>query len=329
MKNNRMLKALAAICAVVLLAAVGTNLTPIAHAEQYRVGDAEISADIRNLEIEWTSGKIHIAYHSGNTVIISEKTAGVISGDMRMRWRLDGDTLRIEYEKPGFHLFSLIPHEKELTVTLPENLTLESASVSATSGDIDIPVLYADSLRLRLTSGGVRAAVNARRIQGKLTSGDMVLQVLSAAEEIRLESTSGNITLESAEPVGQTVIGTTSGDIRAAVRQAGDFKASSTSGDIRAVISRANKTEIKSISGTVTVEIAGMEALDIHTTSGGVTASVPSAPGFTAHIKTTSGRFDPQLPLIKDGQVYLCGDGSGKVEIQTTSGNVTIGAKEE
>ncbi len=324
MKNNGMLKALAAVCAIVLLAAAGMKLLPIARAEQYNVGDAEISSAVRNLEIEWTSGKIHIAYHSGNTVIISEKAAGAISGDMRMRWRLDGGTLRIEYGKPGFHLFSLIPHEKELTVTLPEGLTLESANVSATSGDIMIPALYADSLKLKLTSGCVRATVTARSIQGRLTSGDMELQVMNAAEEVRLESTSGDITLESAETLGQTVIDATSGDIRAAVRQAGNFKASSTSGNIHTIIGRAIRTEIKSTSGKVTVEIAGMDALDISTTSGGVTAYLPSAPGFTAQIKTASGRFDPQLPLIKDGKAYICGDGSGKVEIHTTSGNITI-----
>ena len=42
MKNNRMLKALAAICAVVLLAAVGTKLPPVAHATN--VDDARRSS---------------------------------------------------------------------------------------------------------------------------------------------------------------------------------------------------------------------------------------------------------------------------------------------
>ena len=324
--NDKVMKALSLVCALVLLAMAGMKLMPIAHAEQYNVGDAEISAAIRNLEIDWTSGKVSIAYHNGNTIRISEKTTGVISEDMRMRWRLDGDTLRIEYDKPGFHLFSIIPHEKELTVTLPEGLTLEKANISSTSGDLNIPALYADSLKLKSTSGDIDAAVNARIIKGKLTSGDLNLRVMNAAEEIALESTSGNIELECAMS-DKILIDSTSGSIGANVKQTAEFKAKSTSGNIYAVIGHAKQTEIKSTSGKAAVEIASMETLNIHTTSGGVTAYLPTAPGFTARIETASGHFEHQLPLTKDGKTYLCGDGSGKVEIHTTSGNVTINAK--
>ena len=69
---------------VLLLAAAVMELLPIAHAEQYRVGDAEISGMVKNLEIEWTSGKVCIEYHSGSSVIISEKANGRISEDGRL-----------------------------------------------------------------------------------------------------------------------------------------------------------------------------------------------------------------------------------------------------
>ena len=131
MKSNMLLKILAAVCAVALLAAAW--MMPLANAEQDHVGDGETNAAIRELKINWTSGKVHIAYHSGNTILISEKITGRISDDMRMRWRVEGDTLTVEYDQPGFHLFSLLPHEKELTGTLPGSLTLEKANISATS----------------------------------------------------------------------------------------------------------------------------------------------------------------------------------------------------
>ena len=306
MNANKMMKALAILCAAVLLVAAGMKLLPLAHAEEYNVGDAEISANFRNLEIDWTSGKVNIAYHSGNTVIISEKSTGVIGDDMRMRWRLNGDTLQIEYDQPGFHLFSIIPHKKELTVTLPQGFILEKASIHVTSADMDIPALSADSLKLESTSGDVRAAVNARIINGKLTSGDLELQVTNAAEEITIKSTSG--------------------DIRAMVKRAGEFKINSTSGDIQAVVGAVGKAKIESTSGDVMMKTGGMEALEIHTTSGSVTAYLPQTPGFTANVKSTSGHFDYQLPLTKQGNAYIAGDGSGKVDIRTTSGNVTISA---
>lgn len=305
--KNKMMKVLPVVCALVLLAAAMQWL-PMARAEQYQVGDAEITAPVKNLEIDWTSGKVHIAYHSGNSVKISEKADGRIREDRRMRWTLDGDTLKIQYEKPGFHLFSFISSKKELTVTLPEELVLRNARISTTSADMDIPALRADSLRLNATSGTIRAAVDARSVKCKLTSGNIDLQVMNAAEEIE--------------------IGSTSGTVRATVKQAERFKASSTSSDIHAIIGEAKKAEIGSTSGKVIVEITRMEDLDVHTVSGGVTAFLPAAPGFTARITTTSGRIENNLPLTKQGNDYIAGDGSCSVKIHTTSGSITVNAKE-
>ena len=312
MNNNKIWRALLAVCAVVLLAAVGMRFLPFAHAEQYNVGDAEISASIKNLEINWTSGRVQIDYHSGNTILISEKTTGVISESMRMRWRLDGDTLRIEYDKPGFHLFSFMPHD-----------------ISVTSGDVSIPALYADELKLASTSGDIRGSVCARTVKGQLTSGNMDLQIMSMAEEVSLESTSGSITLDAMEIEKKAVISTTSGDIRAAVKQTDEFKATSTSGDIHAVIGNAKQTAVGSTSGKVIADISTVHTLDIHTTSGGVTAYLPQTPGFTAQIETTSGRFESQLALTKQGNAYIAGDGSGTVKFHTTSGNILLNAKED
>lgn len=326
MKSNKLLKILAALCAAVLLAAAW--MTPLAQAEQVHVGDGEISATIRELKINWTSGKVHIAYHSGNTILISEKTTGKISDDMRMRWRVEGDTLIIEYDQSGFHLFSLLPHEKELTVTLPEHYTLEKANISATSADLDIPALYADSVKLKSTSGDIRARVTARTIKGEMTSGDMELQVMSAAEEIKLEATSGDIVLESAWDAGKTIIKTTSGKIQAALKQTEEFKANATSGDIHAILGETKKAKLEATSGKITAEISRMNELEIRTTSGNVAAHLPTVPGFTARVETASGDFASNLSLTKEGKAYVAGNGSATVKINTTSGNITISAKE-
>ncbi|MBR5109535.1 MAG: DUF4097 family beta strand repeat protein [Clostridia bacterium] len=325
MKNNQIMKILLALCAVVLAA---VTLFPAALAERYASGGAEIGAAVRNLDINWTSGQVNIAYHNGDTVILSEKTTGVISKDMQMRWCLDGDTLRVEYEQPGFHLFSLLPHEKELTVTLPMGRSLDQVSIQTASGDLNIPALQAGSVTLKTASGSIRASVNAGSVKASLVSGDVQLEVLNEAEEISLKTVSGRITLDSAGTSGKTALETTSGGIRATVKAAKEFKAKSTSGDIHAVVGVAGKAEIGSVSGKATVEMSAMQELDVHTTSGDVTACLPTAPGFTARIETTSGNIKHNLPLTQNGKDYTAGDGSAAVKIHTTSGNVTVNAKE-
>ena len=82
--------------------------------------------------------------------------------------------------------------------------------------------------------------------------------------------------------------------------------------------------ELKRMKEELEAEIASMEELDIRATSGNVTAHLPAAPGFTARVETTSGDFSHTLPLASQGKTYLCGDGSAKVEIHTTSGSVKI-----
>lgn len=327
--KNKFMKGFAALCAVVLLAAAVMELLPDALAEQYKTGDAEISAPVKSLEINWTSGKVNIGHHSGSSIIISEKAVGRIRDDQRMCWALDGDTLRIQFQKPGFHLFSFLSSKKELTVLLPEDSELKNINLTVTSADIIIPTLRVGSLKLKATSGDVHATVYTESIKGQLTSGDIELQVMNQPEEIEVGSTSGNITLEAAGARDRIKLDATSGSIHAAVNQTRKFKASSTSGNIHAVIGEAKETEISSTSGRIVVEIARMDELDVHNTSGGVTAFLPATPGYTARITTTSGHIDNKMSTFIQGKDFVCGDGSGKVKIHTTSGNIMIDKKAE
>lgn len=317
----------AVLCAALLLWAA-LPLLPAARAEQENVGDAEISAGIKNLEIEWTSGKVTIAYHSGSAVMIQEKITGLVSQDQRLRWALDGDTLRIRYDKPGFHLFSFLSFTKELTVTLPEDLILREARITAESAALILPDLRAENLYLSTKSGDIQARASARVLQASATSGDIVAQVMSDAEEVSLAVKSGKITLETAYRAEAVNLSATSGGIRAAIREAGQMQISTKSGDIQAVVGSVKQAECKSTSGDVTLEIAAWEALSVQTTSGSVTAALPASPGFTARIQTASGRIKQTMGLTRQGKDYFCGDGSAAVTIHTTSGSVTISEKE-
>lgn len=320
---KKIISVVSVLCVFALL-----GVLSFARAEQYRVGDAEISEAIQNLEIEWTSGRVTLAYHAENTVEIQEKSAGTLRDSDKLRWVLDGDTLRILHDQPGLHLFSFTSPKKELTVTLPEGTELGRVRISATSADIVLPELRAEEIRLATTSGDQQGVVQGRKIKAEATSGDTELRVTNVAEEITLSATSGNITLESAGVREKLKLNTTSGTIRAAVQQADQFKAGTTSGGVQAYIGEAGKAQIEATSGTIYVEIMKMDELKINATSGSVTAYLPALPGFTARVETASGRVQHTLPMAQEGKAYVCGDGSGSVKISTTSGGILIGAKE-
>lgn len=265
-------------------------------------GNATITDEVDSIDINWTSGSVTVAYHDADTVILEETSDRPINGDDRMRWKMDGKTLVVEYNTPA--LFRFFSPSKALTITLPKGKSLKKADIIATSADIYVPELTAEEIALGSTSGDVEAAVTAPVVYGESTSGNVILKVTGKTDRVKMGSTSGrlNLTLEEAE---KAELGTTSGGIRL---EAGNVK----------------QADLGSTSGEISVKVSAFEQMKINATSGSVDLELSSDPGFTAKVSQTSGDFDSTLALAKDGDTWSCGDGSGKLEIGTTSGDVRV-----
>ena len=272
------LKTAAGLCAVILIASIVMKANVIigfAGSRStgnggYSAGDAVISQPVRNLDIDWVSGKVQIDYHDEDTVLLTETSVKPISADRAMRWQLDGDTLRVRYKKEGFSfpLFSFgIGQDKELTVTLPKGTSLDEAKISTTSGDI-LAAAEAQSFDCDATSGDIHltALGNTRAITANATAGDIRLTAEDAVEKISADTTAGSITIDAAD----------------------------------------------------------VQEIDAHATAGDVTVLLSAAPGFTASLDTTAGKITYDLPLTKQDGNYICGDGSRKVKISTTAGDIRL-----
>lgn len=327
---KKALKILSVVCALVLVGAVALGLTGIvgvtgyhyANAEMYTAGPTEIAGPVKNLDVDWTSGEVKIAYHSGSTVLIEETANKALDADTQLRWWLDGDTLRIRYEKEGLRFHWNL--EKYLTVTLPEGTVLGDVNLSATSGSLLVPAMVADTLNLGVTSGQISADACARKIDAGATSGDVVLRVSGKADSITAGSTSGKIDLEAPDGSNTVKLSATSGSISATVKETDSFKAGTTSGDIQAVLGQADQVEIGATSGTVDVKAAAFDTMKIGVTSGSVTVALPADIGFTARLNRTSGDLSYDLPLAKQGDAFICGDGRATLDIGTTSGDIRL-----
>ena len=317
------------ICAAVLAASVVMSGSGIlqaagftyAHAEKYTAGDAEIDGTVKNLDINWINGKVELEYYSGKTIELHERSDKTISPDMQMRWWLDGDTLRVRFAKPGFHAFSV--REKNLTILLPENSTFGEVSIAASSGDLQIPDLKTDSLKLTVSSGDIRAAADTGTAQVNASSGDLELQFGGKAKEINVKTSSGEIRL-AAETAERLAAKSSSGEIEVRAKKVDEFTAEASSGDISADIGSVKQAALSTTSGRVETVFDSFDALSISSTSGDVRADLPEKPGFTAVIKARSGDIRYDLPLTKEGKTYVCGNGSGSLSISTTSGDITL-----
>ena len=311
MSKSIILKIAAAVCIVALLACAFTIFgktfrigNRYANAEQYTAGATTLDKPVKNLDVNWTDGRVTIAYHDKDTVEIAETAKKEISADAQLRWWLDGDTLRIQYAKSGY--FRLTGLNKELTLTLPEGIGLGSVAIDATSAEVDAPDLRADDIAV------------------DMTSGSLALSQLGKADRVRIDVTSGDIraALENVKDVSAEL---TSGRIE--ISQTGEAESvdiSTTSGNVTLACDAARRASVDTTSGKIDVSLAAFDALKIESTSGNVTAALPTEPGFKADIDTTSGSFDSAIPLTQEKSSYTCGDASASVDIDTTSGNVRL-----
>ena len=314
--RNRTLTAAMIVCGAVLVAAAVLAFTGVfgavagryENADRYTAGNAEITGTVRNLDIEWTSGKVIFAGHAGSTVALSERADGQIPADMQLRWWLDGDTLRVRFAKSGartgrlFGLFGSL--SKELTLTLPEGIELGEVSVDTASASVEIGRLRAESVKMDSASGAI--GVTAQRVGS-----------------FRADTASGAVRF-TAEEAGDVRAETASGAISFDVRQAGTVRAESASGAIHAEFGSLDSGELEAVSGSVTVKTGSFNSLNVSTVSGRVAANLPQEPGFTATVSTVSGRVENGLALQQSGNTYVCGDGSARVRISTTSGGIRI-----
>ena len=321
------------ICLIVVLLVLGaaawysfgtTNAgVTLASADEYTAGGATVTGRVENLDIDWTSGEVNVEYHSGDGVIVSETADRALSEDEKLRWWLDGTTLRIQYMKPGFRISVNV--NKKLTVSLPEGTVLKSADIGVTSAALNLPRLAADEIRLDVTSGDITAVTLTGKLTASSTSGDIFISQESGIGEVDMTSTSGSISCSLGAGAGSVSMHSTSGSISlSAAGSVNTVRLWSTSGVICPDLAGVDKAEFSSTSGGVTGRVAAFSDLKVETTSGKVTLSLPDDPGFTCTVDTAGGSFSSSLALTKNGDTYSCGDGSARCSIDTSSGNIQI-----
>ncbi len=333
MRRKKMIQIAMIACAAVLVTAVaatvsgflGGSASGYADAGKYTAGETDISAPVSNLDVDWTAGKVILEYHGGNAVELRESSDKAISEDMKMRWWMDGDTLRVRYAKSGLRLNWNLT--KELTIRIPKNTAFRDVKICATSAGLMIPALKADTLTLSTTSGAIQAAAEAGRVTADATSGALNLQLSGHADEVHAHTTSGALSVE-ADDAEALKASSTSGTIHLQGDRVKQCEANATSGKVTVWLNEADRVETGSTSGSVTVRLAKFSLLKANTTSGQISAVLPEQPGFTARLSSVSGRIDYDMPLShpedRKEDAYICGDGSAEVELGSTSGNITL-----
>lgn len=288
--------------AVALLSAVGMalclagcrvsnhagGLSDISYAdsEQYIAGAAELTETVERIDIHWPVGSVTVKSHGADTVSLSEESAKELTDDARLHYWLDGATLHIQFCQAGKWLLDEM--EKDLTVLVPEDLTLAEVEVRSLSANLCLDGIQAD----RLTVG--------------TTSGDMRFTGCAVTELVSTGTVSGRLEAELAQPLKEFSGDSTSGAFQVSAPAIENFSSSSVSGGVSLDLEEAPKT------------------LDIHTTSGNIDLVLPEDAAFTLDYDAASGELSSGLPYTMEDGRYIFGDGTGEYVIGAVSGDVRI-----
>ncbi len=269
------------------------------------------SAEVDSLRIDWLTGSVSVERYDGREVVVREKAYRKLGEDERLRFRLSGGTLSI---LPCANKVRNLP-EKDLTVLVPQGLTLRSAEADATSASVTLRGL------------GIDGRLHADALSGSLHVEDCV------CGELRLGSSSGSQHVFGTEVSGRFEASMLSGSFAAQDLRCGELDIDSSSGGQRIEGLRCGDLSLSSLSGSLrakelecrdvkaeassgSVELAFAEAprsVDVESSSGSVTLVLPRDTGIDLDYDSGSGDLHGKV-------VY----GSLPVEVDTSSGDLTI-----
>jgi hypothetical protein len=168
------------------------------------------------------------------------------------------------------------------------------------------------------------------------TKGTLVIDVGSGP--VHVSGAEGSLSVDTGSgPVevsgfrgGELSIDTGSGGVTGSSLQASDIQIDTGSGDIELTTVTAPVLSLETGSGSVGADLLGpVRELAVETGSGDISVRAPASLAAAVEIETSSGGIETDFPLqvtrhSRDHVVGQIGDGSGRIAIETGSGDVRL-----
>jgi len=141
-------------------------------------------------------------------------------------------------------------------VEIPDDFSFHTASVVNTSGDVKFCAAVGGELSIKTVSGDLYAEnVNPMSLEVQSTSGEIILDSVLAVSELRAKTVSGDIVLRGCD-AGSLRLKSTSGDVSGTLLSGKDFITDTTSGEVKVPGSGGDgKCEVKTTSGDIHLEV--------------------------------------------------------------------------
>ena len=288
---SKFIKSLVGIAAITSISLVsltgctfGFNYT-YANADKYEAGDQTFTEDIDTINIDYRSGEVKLTSDSKSKIFVKETSNKTLDESHMVHTWVDGSTLYVKYCESTSNINFENVH-KELEVIIPEDLKLDELKIEVSSAETDIQC---------------------------------------SAKNIEINSSSGDVNLTQKGDSDFISIDTSSGKVNATVENVETMKNNASSGNIKVAGDFIKKLTSDSSSGNAEYSLkTAPESSNISASSGNVNLNIPVDSDLKASLDVSSGKINYDLPFTKDDNSYVCGKGTNKMSIDTSSGNINI-----
>lgn len=261
--------------------------------------------------------------------------------DEEVTFSVDGDVVELRALRPDRWFSWALDEERiALTVSVPRRSevevdagsgrvetreTLGPVSVDAGSGSVSV-LRAAGKVGVDVGSG----TVSVKEVQGDVTIdvGSGAVSVERVAGNVDIDGSSGSVEVKDVE--GDLHLDTGSGSARLA-RIQGNVSADTGSGSVRLAAIRGERLSLDTGSGSIDAEFDVLPGgrYQFDSGSGRVTLYVPGSASFRLSADTGSGPIDCSLPGltakgVRGSFAGVVGDGAATIEVDTSSGPLTI-----
>ena len=165
-------------------------------AERYKAGATNVEGNVTDLEIDWLSGSVNIAYGDVESITVSEISEETLTEELKVHYWLENSTLHIKYAKSGIKLKNGEQPEKELNVLLPASLTLQGLEIESVEANIHLANLNVMDVEIDNVAGNTEATFGAvREFSVAVVSGNANMSFATAPTEGEYSNVHGDLTL--------------------------------------------------------------------------------------------------------------------------------------
>ena len=307
------------------------------------VNIVEINLDnITELDISFHEEKVSILQGTGDKLVVKEYRnkndreffADIVQGNGKLSikrggwisWRLFYIVRsRIEIYLPTGYKHAISIGTTSGDIVVADEYAVSKAQIKTTSGDIGVNKLQAETASISATSGDIDCKTLVANVEVHATSGDIRIENLTAGNA-SVKTTSGDIYGKTA--TGILAVATSSGDIVWEVIN-GEISANSTSGGIKLNLVNGGVTAQTTSGGIRCAFGKNIEDISLTTTSGGIALDLPKDIGCNFSATSSSGKISTPFAGGVSGkkvQQIIVGEGNPdkNIRLETVSGDIRV-----